>query len=674
MDLEERDVVEYVRSKRGKPVGFALVLLVLLALAVAVVGCQSTDTDAGVNAERSESVGDQVLADELSTVGFTADGHVYRGRPDAAVVIEEFSSYQCPFCGRFFDETYPDLIGEYVDQGKVQYIFRDFPLAGQPQSPLAAEATRCAADVGGAQAFWDMHDHVFSGRGDWAGRSDADQVFKGYATELGLDQAAFDECLDSGTMADRVQVDWTEGRTRGVNGTPSFFINGQLLVGAQPISAFAEAIDRAAAGEPAVASGDAEPGANDAPSAAVPVPTPAVFDFETGALEDARFTLGDPSAPVTIVEFSDYQCPVCATHFEQTWPTLKEKYIDTGRVFYVLKDFPLTSIHPQAFKAHQAVRCAQELGDSDAFWEMHDLLFQGQQSWSGSPEHSARFAEYADALGLDHTEFAACLDSADQAEAVQADVDEGLAYGVNGTPTFFIGGYPFSGAHPIQNFDQIITLAESGQLRDAIAESIAAAEAQQQAQNQPRPTIAPVDVPIGDAPVRGNLDAPITIVEYSDYQCPFCSRHHTQTFPQLMENYIDTGKVRYVFKDFPLTSIHPQAIKAAEAARCARNVAGDAAYWEMHDRLFEDQDAWSGNPEYLAIFEGYGADMGLDQAAFKECLGSGRTVDAILADLEEAAGYGVSGTPAFFVNGQPLQGAQPYEAFAQLIEALSTNE
>jgi protein-disulfide isomerase len=667
-------VIEHKWSRSDKSNVFWIMVLLLMAIAVTVVGCQSTQTEADGEADQAEAVGGEVRDQDAAMVGFTEDGHVYRGNPNASVVIEEFSSYQCPFCGRYFDETYADLMNQYVDRGKVQYIFRDFPLAGQPQSPLAAEAARCAADVGGAQSFWDMHDRIFSGRGDWSGNSEADQVFKGYAGDLGLDSAAFDECLDSGRMSASVQADWTEGRTRGVTGTPSFFINGQLLVGAQPISAFATAIDRALAGEAAVSSGDTGPSATDVRAPDVVIPTPAVFEFETGAAEEVRLSLGDPNAPVTIVEFTDYQCPVCATHFEQTWPTLKEEYIDTGRVFWVLKDFPLTSIHPQAFAAHKAARCVLELGDADAYWEMHDLLFQNQQAWSGSEEHLTLFSEYASQLGLDSGAFTACVASASVTDAVQADVDEGLAYGVNGTPTFFIGGYPFSGAHPIQNFDQIITLAENGQLRNAIAEAIAAAEAQQQAQNQPRPTMAPADVPLGDAPILGDPDAPITIVEYSDYQCPFCSRHYSQTYPLLQRNFIETGIVRYVFKDFPLTSIHPQAVEAAEAARCAREVGGDSAYWEMHDRLFDGQDAWSGNPEYLAVFEGYAAELELDQTAFRECLDSGRYVNAITADLEEGAGFGVSGTPAFFVNGQPLQGAQPYEAFVALIEALSATE
>jgi protein-disulfide isomerase len=614
---------------------------------------------------------DELPAGQLFTVGFTPDGYPFKGDPNAPVVIEEFSSYQCPFCERFFSETYPDLMSQYVEQGKVLYIFRDFPLSGQPQSPKAAEAARCAGEVGGAEAFWEMHDLIFGNQREWSGQSDADQIFKRYASEMGLDQDSFDECLDSGRMADPVQADWEEGRTQGVNGTPSFFINGQLFVGAQPISAFASAIDRALGGEPVDAEGGSQPTGSDPQSSIEElIPTPVAFAFESGKEDDPVFALGDPEAPVTIVEFSDFQCPVCAQYFQQTWPALKEQYVDTGRVYYVFKDLPLTSIHPQAFKAHEAARCAYELGGDEAYWQMHDRLFEGQQEWSGNPEHSDVFNGYAGDIGLDQGAFAACLESGRQADAVQADTDEGFGLGVNGTPTFFIGGYPFSGAHPIQNFDQIITLAENDELRDAIGESIAAAQAQQQQQAQPRPTMAPVDVPIGDAPIMGDPDAPVTIVEYSDYQCPFCVRHFQETMPQLLEDYIDAGKVRYVFKDFPLTSIHPQAVKAAEAARCAREISGNDAYWEMHDRLFEGQQDWSDNIEFETVFKGYAGDLGVDQAAFDECLDSGRHADAVRADLQEGAGFGVTGTPAFFINTLPLRGAQPYEVFVQVIEEL----
>jgi len=657
-------------------------VLLLVALAVVVAGCQPTRQEA----QDTESTGGEVepapatVVDaelpqgQLFTVGFTPDGHAFKGNPQAAVIIEEFSSFQCPFCARYFDETYPDLTSGYIETGQVLYVFKDFPLGGQPQSPKAAEAARCAGEVDGAQAFWDMHDRLFSGQREWSGRSNADQIFKDYAAALGLAQADFDECLDSGRTASQVQADAQEGATRGVRGTPSFFINGQSLVGAQPVSAFASAIDNALAGEPispSAAAGDsaaADSGSQPAPE--LLVPTPAAFDFESAGGGETLFTLGDPEAPVTVVEFTDYQCPFCFRYAQQTWPTLKERYVDTGRVYYVFKDFPLTSIHPEAPQAHEAARCAAELGGDEAYWQMHDRLFEGQEQWAGNPEHVAVYKGYAGELGLDQGAFDACLDSGKHAAAVQADQDEGLGLGVNGTPTFFVAGYPFSGAQPIDFFDQAITLAENGQLRAAIADAIARAQEQQQEQQQPRPTMAPADVPLEDVPMMGDPDAPVTIVEYSDYQCPFCVRHVQQTMPQLLKNYIETGKVRYVFKDFPLTQIHAQAPKAAEAARCARELGGDDAYWQMHDRLFEGQGQWSNNPEHVGVFNGYAGDLGLDQVAFGECLDSGRYASAVAADFQEGAGFGVSGTPAFFINGQPLQGAQPYAAFEQLIEAL----
>jgi protein-disulfide isomerase len=124
--------------------------------------------------------------------------------------------------------------------------------------------------------------------------------------------------------------------------------------------------------------------------------------------------------------------------------------------------------------------------------------------------------------------------------------------------------------------------------------------------------------------------------------------------------------VLYVFKDFPLTSIHPQATKAAEAARCAGE---QDAYWEMHDRLFDGQEAWSGNPGAETVFGQYAAELNLDQAAFQACLDSGRHQAVVQANLEEGLGYGVRGTPSFFVNRQILPGAYPIEAFQAMIEA-----
>jgi len=169
-----------------------------------------------------------------------------------------------------------------------------------------------------------------------------------------------------------------------------------------------------------------------------------------------------------------------------------------------------------------------------------------------------------------------------------------------------------------------------------------------------------VNVEIGDSPVLGDKNAPVTIVEFSDYECPFCGRHYLQTFPQLKKEYIETGKVKLVFKDFPL-SFHPNAQKAAEAARCAGE---QSKYWEMHDLLFSNQEKLG-----IENYKKWAREIGVDGAKFDSCLSSGKYASDVQADLAYGSQIGVSGTPGFFVNGKKISGAQPYIVFKQAIDA-----
>lgn len=160
----------------------------------------------------------------------------------------------------------------------------------------------------------------------------------------------------------------------------------------------------------------------------------------------------------------------------------------------------------------------------------------------------------------------------------------------------------------------------------------------------------------GDSPSKGPPDAPITIVEFSDYQCPFCARVNP-TLERLMREY--AGKIRIVFRDFPLPS-HPEAPKAAEAARCAGE---QGQYWAMHDRLFANQQALQ-----VDALKAHAAALGLDRARFDACLDSGRHAAAVQADLEAGRRLGVNSTPTLYVNGRPVAGAQPYEYFKAIID------
>lgn len=176
---------------------------------------------------------------------------------------------------------------------------------------------------------------------------------KNLASQAKLDQNKFDKCLDSGEKASLVAKDLDEGSTAGVNGTPAFFVNGRLLSGAQPFSEFKKVIDEELSG-PAVAG--------------VARQTVGVGDLPV---------LGKESAKVTLIEFSDYQCPFCGRFFTQTEGQLKSEYIDKGLVKFYYRDFPLPQIHPGAQKAAEAARCA---GDQNKYWEYHDLIFQNQQN------------------------------------------------------------------------------------------------------------------------------------------------------------------------------------------------------------------------------------------------------------------------------------------------------
>ena len=173
-----------------------------------------------------------------------------------------------------------------------------------------------------------------------------------------------------------------------------------------------------------------------------------------------------------------------------------------------------------------------------------------------------------------------------------------------------------------------------------------------------------MDVLTDDDAVRGDKNAPVTMVEFSDYECPFCERHFTQTHPQIIKEYVDTGKVKIVFRDFPLP-FHPNAQKAAEAAECAGE---QDKYWEMHDKLFQNQSALG-----IDKLKQYAKDLGLDASKFNQCLDSGAMASEVKKDAEDGSAVGINGTPGFIINGTLVSGAQPFSAFKTVIDAALKN-
>lgn len=202
----------------------------------------------------------------------------------------------------------------------------------------------------------------------------------------------------------------------------------------------------------------------------------------------------------------------------------------------------------------------------------------------------------------------------------------------------------------------------------------------QEIKNLLRPRRAPVFkeaiISIERDPFKGDKKAELALIEFSEYQCPFCGRHVRETFPQIEKEYILTGKMKYIFKDFPLESIHKSAFKLAEAANCADE---QGKFWEMHDRFFADKKAVD-----LEALSDHARAIGLDVGAFNECLDGGKYSFEIKKDMAEASNAGIRSTPTFLLGfTQPdgkvkavkmIRGAQPYHMFQQAIENLLKSE
>lgn len=179
-----------------------------------------------------------------------------------------------------------------------------------------------------------------------------------------------------------------------------------------------------------------------------------------------------------------------------------------------------------------------------------------------------------------------------------------------------------------------------------------------------QPTAEPVDIPVRNgAPVMGANNAKVTIYEFSDFQCPYCERFYSDTFGQIKSQYIDTGKVKFIFRHYPL-SFHQNAQKAAEAAECANR---QGKFWQYHDTLFENgkSDGTGLNADDLKKYAG---QLGLDQSKFNKCLDNNETASVVKQDTDNASASGVTGTPTLFVNGNKIVGALPYETFKAAIE------
>ncbi len=601
-----------------------------------------------------------------------------RGPATALVTIVESSDFECPFCKRVgptlkqLDEAFP---------GKLRWSFKHNPLPFHQRALPAALAVEAAREQKGDAGFWAMHDRLFES----APALDQAALEKA-ATAVGLDLPRFRAALEGKAAEPRIRRDQAAVTALGASGTPAFFINGRKLSGAQPFESFravvAEELQKAealvAGGTPPsqvyaklqegtatapvmVAQPGGAPGAPGAPPPPAQPPAPAPSPYRKVTVRADDPARGPADARLTIVLFSDFQCPFCA-RVEPTLKQLEETF--KGKVRVVWKQQPLP-MHPNAMPAALASEAAREQGK---FWPYHARLFQNQNALS-----QADLEKAAVDTRLDLRRFKASM--AGPLAKARVEEDQRLAgqVGANGTPNMFfncrqvVGAVPFETMKPIaeEELKKVEALIAKGakpgpglyeKACDANVAAAPAAPAAPAAAAAPAPG-KPVEIALRpDDPVKGNPRAPVTVVVFSDFQCPYCSRVEP-TLKQVEQAY--GPKVRLAWKHKPLP-FHPNAVPAAVAAEAARE---QGKFWQMHDKMFAGQQELS-----PAAYERWARELGLDMARFKAALNSQKLKARVEEDDQLATRLGIDGTPTMAVNGELVVGAVPFETLKAVID------
>ncbi|MFU8803156.1 MAG: DsbA family protein [Bradymonadaceae bacterium] len=601
------------------------------------------------------------------------DSPIY-GKADAPITVVDFSSLQCPFCARGAT-TIKELVEKYPND--VRVVFKHFPLAFQAQAKPASVAVEAAGRQG---KFYEMKEKMFANMQEFR-TADMTELSVKLAGELNLDIEQFKKDLADPAVTAKVDKDQKLGESLGVKGTPHFFVNGERVSGAQPLPKFEEIVKRQLdEAKELLAAGTsrsglyaamvdknfaAEPAA---PAAAERAPAPAQ-EVHMVPVRDTDATKGGEKGDylVTIHEYSSFQCPFCARGAE-TMRAIHKKYPEQVRV--VFKHFPL-SFQQHSEPAARAAVAAQEQGK---FWEMYDLLYENQKALG----QAGIFDKLAGELNLNMAKFKADFESPAVAERVKQNQADGSSAGIRGTPGFLINGIKVVGAQPQPAFEQHIEAQikiaegikkEKGLKGDALYAAVVehnkkaapapgAAAPTPAAPPAPAPKIGDDELSVGNSPTKGPANAPVTIYEFSSFQCPFCARG-AETLREIVKQY--PTQVRVVYKQFPL----PFQANSEPAARASLAAKEQGKFWEMYDLLYENQR----NLAQDGLFERLAGQLGLNVEKFKKDFDDPKIAAQVKAEHAAGSAVGVRGTPAFFINGTRLVGAQPIDKFKEIIDA-----
>jgi protein-disulfide isomerase len=589
------------------------------------------------------------------------------GSRDAKVTVVLFGDLECPYTGKALPTVL--ALEEKYGAKDLRVVWKDDPLSFHPHARPASVAAQSVFAVAGADAFWKVWREALLHQRDLSPES-----FESWVSGAGVDLGQFRSALATPAPTAKVDAGLALADKLRVDGTPTFFINCTQITGAQPLETLAAAVDsemvkakaRLAAGLAADAVYAELTNANwKEPKEEAPEPdekedTTTVWSVPLGAAP-AR---GRPDALVTIVEFSDFECPYCK-RAEAVLHEVTHAYGDKVRV--VWKDEPL-SFHRHALPAAELAREARAEKGDPAFWAAHDAIFEKSPALGDDD-----LVALGHALGLDTARVRRALDKKEHQGSIQEDLDLAEDVAAEGTPHFFINGRRLVGAQPFAAFKAIIDeevlhaerlVAAGTAKRDLYATMMKSAVV-------PYTNDVRVVADRATAPYRGPSTAPVVIEEFADFQCPYCARAD-KTLSEVVAKY--GARVKVVWRNYPLP-FHRHATLAAEAAAEAQRQKGNAGFWAMHDRLFAHQGDHDGDGSGIdrPALDRYAGELGLDLAVFDQELDKHSHKAELDADMRAADDAHVEGTPAFSVGGYFISGAQPLRVFSRLVEHVLAN-
>lgn len=640
---------------------FRLLLAASLALGFCLSSCNPRDTP-----KANEASSTQTANKEESPLGLLAPGEPLTGIPveaddarqgseKALVTIVAFLDFQCSFCREGF-ATLMQLRSAYTDE-QLRIVFKHLPLRSHPEALPAAIAGQTVNDVGGSDAFFQFARLAFEGNQEISYEN-----LGRWATEAGVPRELYNERVGEQSTLLRVAQDAGLAHQVGIDSTPSFFVNGRLLAGAQPLEVFHQTLQE----ELAFMKASTETSWRNKYQSRVAgnMKESLVAALLAEDPGDLRVPVGNSpvsgnsDALVTLVVFTDFECPFCKRS-EGTVKTLQKKYGPDLRV--VFKHLPLP-FHSMARPTALVAEAIYKKAGSDAFFLAAGELF------SNSPELGREtLTQVGSKYGLTQSEIKDAIEERSSSLLEQLEEDRILADDVlaRGTPHFFINGKRLSGARPIGHFEALIEHEKKraqARLLDGTPKANLYESLQKDASSPGAPQKLELSLTVDGQPTRGNEKASIAVHIFSDFECPFCQQGEVN-LALLAKKY--PQELRFVWHDLPLP-FHERALPAARAARFAFKKLGNTGFWKMHASLFNldsDSSALSDND-----IRGFGVKLGLNPDELVAALSDPSRDEGIEKDIALADSLGINGTPAYVIGGYLVTGARPLNHLDRVVK------